>query len=206
MKLNVITTVLMLSAAPCVSSAFAQSQAAAQTRPSDDQLSREIATKIANDKTLSTDAIKVTVKDGVVSLTGMVGKDADKASAEQLARVPGVVRVDNKLTSREKATNKTKDAAGTVAETTKKGASKTKDAASKTGGAVTDGYISTRIKTKYMGDESLRASDIKVDTNNHVVTLTGAVPDVAARAKAVQMAKEVEGVDRVVDNLKVVGK
>jgi hyperosmotically inducible protein len=205
MKLNVIAAVALLTATPCVQPAFAQSSAA-QTRPTDDQLSSEIATKIANDKALSADAVKVTVKDGVVTLTGMVGKDADKANAEHLAHVPGVVRVDNKLTSREKATTKTKDAADTVADTTKKGASKTKDAAEKTAEVTTDGYISTRIKTKFMGDEALRASDIKVDTNDHVVTLSGAVPDAAARQKAVQMAKEVEGVHRVVDKIKVVGK
>ncbi|MBW8867599.1 MAG: BON domain-containing protein, partial [Acidobacteria bacterium] len=120
--------------------------------------------------------------------------------------VPGVVRVDNKLTSREKATTKTKDAAGAVADTTKKGAEKTKDAASKTAEVTTDGWISTRIKTDFMGDEALRASDIKVDTNDHVVTLTGAVPNAAARDKAVQIAKGVEGVHRVVDKLKIAGK
>jgi hyperosmotically inducible protein len=208
MKLNVIklTAVLVLAATPWMSPLYAESQSATQTRPTDEELSSVIATKIANDKTLSADAIKVTVKDGVVSLTGMVGKDADKATAEQLARVPGVVRVENKLASREKATTKTKDAADTVADTTKKGAAKTKDVAGKTGDVVTDGWISTRIKTKFMGDESLRASDIKVDTNDHVVTLTGAVPNATAREKAVQMAKDVEGVHRVIDNLKVVGK
>jgi hyperosmotically inducible protein len=57
-----------------------------------------------------------------------------------------------------------------------------------------------------MGDEALRASDIKVDTNDHVVTLTGAVPNAAARDKAVQIAKDVEGVHRVVDKLKIAGK
>ncbi len=206
MKLNVITAVLMLASTPGVAPAFAQSASATQNRPSDNELSSTIATKIANDKTLSADAVKVSVKGGVVTLTGMVAKDADKTAAEDLARVPGVVRIDNKLTSREKATTKTKDTADAVAVTTKKGASKTKDAASKTGEVVTDGWISTRIKTKFMGDEALRASDIKVDTNNHVVTLTGAVPDAAARTKAVDMAKEVEGVRRVVDNLKIAGK
>ena len=38
------------------------------------------------------------------------------------------------------------------------------------------------------------------------MTLKGAVPTQAARTKAIEMAKEVEGVDRVVDALKVVGQ
>jgi hyperosmotically inducible protein len=141
-----------------------------------------------------------------VTLTGMVPKDADLSRAEQLARVPGVVRVDNKLTSREKATDKAKSTANAAAEKTKQGAEKTKEALSKTGEVITDGWISSRIKTKFMGDEALRASAIDVDTTDHVVTLTGAVPDAAARAKAVSMAKDVEGVNRVVDKLKVASK
>ena len=57
-----------------------------------------------------------------------------------------------------------------------------------------------------MGEEVLRASSINVDTNNHVVTLKGAVPTVAARDKALALAKEVEGVDRVVDTLTITEK
>jgi osmotically-inducible protein OsmY len=199
MKLSTITTIAMLATAPVTVPAFAQTSSAAQTKPSDQDLSSLIATKIANDKALSADAIRVKVEGGVVTLTGMVGKDADKARAEELARVPGVARVENNLTSREKATTK-------VAGTAKKGAAKTKQAVSKTGEAITDGWITSRIKTKFLGEESLRASSINVDTNDHVVTLKGAVPNEAARSKAVALAKEVEGVNRVVDNLQVADK
>jgi osmotically-inducible protein OsmY len=159
----------------------------------------------------------VTVENGVVTLSGMVGKDADKATAEQLARVPGVTRVENNLKSREKATDKVQGAAGTVAEKTKEGAgktvdvskkaaSKTKGALSKTGEVITDAWITSRVKTKFVAQEVLRASAIDVDTKDNVVTLNGAVPNEAARAKALALAKEVEGVSKVVDNLKVTSK
>ena len=207
MKLSVITAVALLAAGPVAGTAFAgQATSATQAKPTDQQLSSLIATKIANDKTLSTDAVKVTVEDGVVTLTGMVGKDADKARAEKLAHVPGVVRVENNLASREKATDKVKGTADTVASGTKKGAEKTKDALSKTGENITDGWITSRIKAKFMANEATRASSINVDTNDHVVTLTGAVPDAAARAKALALAKEVEGVNRVVDKLQQADK
>jgi len=206
MKLSVIAAVALLAAGPMVGQTFAQSSSSA-TKASDQELNSLITTKIANDKSLTPDAIKVKVEGGVVTLTGMVGKDADKARAEELAHVPGVVRVENNLTSRQKATDKVKDAGGTVAHESKKGAEKTaektKEAVSKTGEVITDGWISSRIKTKFMGDESLRASDIKVDSNDHVVTLSGAVPNAAAHSKALSMAREVEGVKRVIDNLKV---
>jgi osmotically-inducible protein OsmY len=206
MKLSVITAIAILAAAPVAGIASAQSTSTTQTRASDQELSSLISTKIANDKSLSPDAIKVTVEEGVVTLSGMVAKDADKLKAEDLAHVPGVVRVDNKLASREKATNKTKAAAGTVADKSKEGARKTKEALSKSGEVITDAWISSRIKTKFMGDEALRASDIKVDSKDHVITLSGTVPTADARAKAVANAKEVEGVNRVVDNLKVIAK
>lgn len=216
MKLSIIATLAVLAATPAVSTAMAQSAGATQTRPSDEQLSREIATKIANDNRLSADAVKVTVEDGVVTLSGMVGKDADKKTAEDLARIPGVTRVENNLKSREKPTSAVTGTAGKVADATKTGAEKTVDASkkaakgtkkavSKTGEVITDGWITSRIKTKFMADEALRASAIDVDTDNNVVTLNGAVPTEAARTKAIALAKEVEGVDKVVDNLKVVG-
>ena len=206
MKLSVITAVAMLAAGPITSTAFAQETSATQPRPTDQELSSLIATKIANDKSLSPDAIKVKVEDGVVTLSGLVAKDADKARAAAAARVPGVVRVENNLASREKATDKVKGTAGTVADATKKGAEKTKDALSKTGENITDGWITSRIKTKFMADEVLQASSINVDTNEHVVTLKGAVPDEAARKKAIAIAKEMEGVNRVVDKLQVANK
>lgn len=231
MKLSVITALAMFAVAPIPSltaTAAAQAASPGQTRPSDEQLMSEIATSIANNKALSADAVKVTVKNGVVTLSGMVGKDADKATAEELARVPGVVRVENNLKSREKVTDTVEGTAGTVAsatktaaektadatktaagktvEATKKAAGATKSAAVKTGENVTDGWITSRIKTKFTAEELLRSSSINVDTDHHVVTLKGAVPTIAARDKAIELAKEVEGVDKVVDSLKVTEK
>jgi hyperosmotically inducible protein len=200
MKLSAITTVAILAVTPMLATTAATASSAATLgQTSDEQLASLIATKIANDKSLSPDAIKVKVEGGVVTLSGMVGKDADKVRAEEMARVPGVTRVENKLASREKATDKAK-------EVSKKGAEKTKDAVSKTGEVITDTWISSRIKTKFMGDEALRASDIKVDSDRHVVTLSGAVPNAAAHAKAIAMAREVEGVKRVVDKLQNAAK
>ena len=205
MKLNAIFTVAVLAGGP-ISAALAAAPLAPQAQPSDQQISNVIATKIAGDKSLKPDAIKVTVEGGVVTLTGMVPKDADRGRVERLAHVAGVSRVDNKLTSREKATDKTKETADKVADASKKGVDKTKQALSKTGEVITDAWISSRIKTKFMGDEALRASAITVDSSDHVVTLSGAVTNAAARAKALSMAKEVEGVERVIDKLTVANK
>lgn len=194
MKLIGIAAVGVLLTVPA--GAFAQPALAAQTQPSDQELSNRIAQAISDDKTLSADAIKVSVTAGVVSLTGMVGKDADRARAEKLARIPGVSRVENKLKSREKATD-------AVADASKKGAKATKNAVSKTGEIITDEWIVTRIRTNVANDAALEGSDIKVDVKNNVVTLNGTVPTEAGRTKALAVAKDVEGVSRVINNLKV---
>ena len=206
MKLSVMTTVAMLAAGPISAFAAVPAPSAVQAQPTDQDISNLIATKIAGDKSLKPDAIKVTVDGGVVTLRGVVPKDTDRSRVELLARVPGVSRVENKLTSREKATDKVKETAGKVADTSKKRVEKTKQALSKTGEVITDAWISSRIKTKFMGDEALRVSAIDVESSDHVVTLSGAVSNAAARAKALSMAKEVEGVDRVIDQLTVANK
>ena len=59
------------------------------------------------------------------------------------------------------------------------------------------------MKSKFVGEDLLKGSDINVDTNDHVVTLKGTVMSTAARARAVAQAKEVEGVDKVVDLLAI---
>ena len=203
MKLSVITALALLSAGPVAMPAFAQSSAATQPRLTDQEMSNLIAKNIAADKTLSADAIKVSVDTGVATLTGVVGKEADKTTAERIARAAGAIRVENNLTSREKAGDKVKGTAGTVADATKKGAKKTRNAVSKTGEAITDGWITTRIKGNLAGEVALEGSDIKVDVNDHVVTLSGTVPNATAHARALTIGKEVEGVDRVVDKLTI---
>lgn len=203
MKLSAIAAVAMLAAGPLARPALAQSSATAQAKLTDQEMSNLIAKNIAADKTLSADAIKVSVNNGVATLTGMVGKEADKANAERIARAAGAIRVENNLASREKAGDKVKGTAGTVGDATKKGAKKTKDAVSKTGEAITDGWITTRIKGNLAGEVALEGSDIKVDVKDNVVTLSGTVPNATAHARALTIGKEVEGVDRVVDKLTI---
>jgi hyperosmotically inducible periplasmic protein len=203
MKLSVISALAILAAGPIATPVFAHSTATAQAKLTDEEMSNLIAKNIASDKTLAADALNVSVKNGVATLTGVVGKEADKASAERIARAAGATRVVDHLTSREKAGDKAKGTAEAVGDATKKGAKKTEHAVSKTGEAITDTWISTRIKGNLAGEVALKGSDVKVDVKDHVVTLSGTVPDHTAHARALTIGKEVEGVDRVVDKLTV---
>ena len=80
---------------------------------------------------------------------------------------------------------------------------KTKDALSKTGEVMTDGWITTRVHERFVGDDLLKGSDISVKTRKHVVTLTGTVAGRDGRARATSIARGTEGVHRVVNHLKI---
>ena len=73
----------------------------------------------------------------------------------------------------------------------------------KTGEAVTDAWITTKVKWFFMGDDLLKGSSINVDTKDRVVTLNGTVKTETGRKQAVMLAQNTDGVLKVVDNLKV---
>ena len=106
-----------------------------------------------------------------------------------------------------KAGSKTKKVVKKAGHETKEGAEavgeKTKDGLSKTGEVITDGWITTHVKAKFVGEDLLKNSDIDVDTKDHVVTLTGTVPSAADKTHAVDVARSTDGVNSVVDNLKI---
>ena len=79
----------------------------------------------------------------------------------------------------------------------------TGEAVGTAGQAVNDGWITTKVKGSFVGVDVLEGSDIDVDTNNHVVTLKGTVPTTAARARAEELARKIEGVTSVKNELKV---
>ncbi len=214
--LGSLLVVAALVAVPAASrAAFPQAKAA---KPSDNTLENRIQKRL-NSSTLKRYDIDVHVDAGVAKLTGTVANEADRRRATQLATIPGIARVENQLAvdlaaakgtmkgrAREGA-EKTKEGAEKVGEKAKAGAEKavdkTKEGLSKAGEAITDAWITTRVKTKFVGEDLLKNSDINVDTTDHVVTLRGTVMSAAGRARAVAQAKEVEGVHRVVDRLTI---
>ncbi|CAM3779061.1 Phospholipid-binding protein [Bordetella sputigena] len=66
-----------------------------------------------------------------------------------------------------------------------------------------DTVVTTKVKAAIVADKSLSALDIAVETNNGVVTLTGTVATAAQSDQATHVARGVEGVKQVKNNLKV---
>ena len=67
-----------------------------------------------------------------------------------------------------------------------------------------DPGITTAVKSKLAADDTVKAYRIDVDTKDRVVTLSGEVDNAAAKARAVELARGVDGVREVVDNTAVV--
>ena len=69
--------------------------------------------------------------------------------------------------------------------------------------ALENGALTAKIKSKMALDDTVKALDINIDTADGVVTLTGTVRSAAERTRAVQLARETDGVKSVVDRLSV---
>jgi osmotically-inducible protein OsmY len=125
----------------------------------------------------------VDTKSGTVTLIG----GAESAQARELAgrlamNTDGVVAVDNKLVVR--------NAKPTAV-------AATKAATRETGRDMSDGWITTKVKSTFMFSKNVDGSDIDVSTSDGIVTLTGKVHSGAERDLAIELANNVRGVKSV---------
>ena len=70
-------------------------------------------------------------------------------------------------------------------------------------GTSADETISTNVKSAFAKDTILKDSNLSVDTEDGVVTLSGMLRTEGERTRAVEMARQSDGVVRVVDKLDV---
>lgn len=80
---------------------------------------------------------------------------------------------------------------------------KLEEGAKKVGDMALDASITAAIKAKMAADETVKATDIDVDTKNGIVTLSGTVSSKAEADRAMVIAKEAEGVKSVTSHLVV---
>ena len=71
------------------------------------------------------------------------------------------------------------------------------------GTGLNDGWLWVKTRFELAAADDLRDSTINVDVSNDVVTLTGTVASAAQKAKAETVAKSIEGVKSVRNQLKV---
>jgi hyperosmotically inducible periplasmic protein len=93
-------------------------------------------------------------------------------------------------------TQKARETGAKIGETVATGAAKAEQ-------VLSEGALTTKIKSKMALDDTVKALSIDVDTKGTVVTLSGVVSSEAERTKAAQLARETDGVTEVVNRLVV---
>jgi osmotically-inducible protein OsmY len=173
--------------------------------PTDDERAKAIEAQLQSDPVLRDDQVTIEVRGKTVRLSGTVDTADERSHAEDLVRQSDpTLTVENLLVtsaSQDKPPAATKDK---VSEGAKRTAHKAEKAAEEAGEMITDGWITSKVKTQFMAADGIHASAINVDTTDHVVTLRGHVRSEAERRKAVKLARETRGVDRVIDQLTIV--
>jgi hyperosmotically inducible periplasmic protein len=202
--------------------ALAVTVACSQT---DAGITSAVKTKMAADDTVKASEINVDTHEHVVTLNGTVRSQAEKDRALMIARnTRGVSSViddlrvgpvgtsgsldrdrdaDHNRDYSESAEQTARDAKEKTETTAHDAKVKTEHAAEKTGEVVTDAAITSAVKTKFLAEPGVPGTSINVDTNDHVVTLTGTVKSKAEAEKAMRIARDTKGVKRVVNHLKV---
>jgi hyperosmotically inducible protein len=181
-----------------------------------------IETKLKKDRDLNGVRVKC---ESVVTLTGKVASESDKARAGRLAGASGFTKVDNQIEVSDKVIkDRLDDRAEAAKDRTQERADIEKnriDAAAQAakdrldrketgktqtsiGDDVSDAWITTKLKSFFTTDSAFKDSSIRVDTDSKgMVTLDGTVPSDAAHMKALEVARTTKGVHDIRDNLKV---
>jgi len=142
----------------------------------DSILSTKIKTKMIGDEFVKARNIDVDVLNGVVYLIGVVESSSQKRMAEGIARgVEGVRHVENQLL---------------VGKTT-------------IGQDLNDTMLTSKIRAKLLQDPDIRSTNIDVDTNNNVITLTGILKTDKERNRVLYVVQKVAGNRQIVNNLSV---
>ncbi len=139
-------------------------------------LHTKVGARLTADPDVRRYEIDVDVLNGVVTLRGIVGTEEERQEALRLARdTSGVKEVRNEIQLESEVPESDKS----------------------------DLVMRTKIGTQLAADPDVRRIDIDIDVEEGVVTLSGVVADKKARDEAVRIAKSVEGVREVRDELQV---
>jgi osmotically-inducible protein OsmY len=171
--------IVMCLAAVCVACSPAQQQSAKRT--ADDALiAAQARAAITAIDPATVTLVSLSVRDGIVSLSGEVPSPAERTRIERVVRgIAGVRGVRDRLRINPKAPT-----AREIAD---------------------DLALQARIQAALAAQTGVNALRVGVSVHRRVATLTGSVPNATVHALVVQTARGVHGVARVVDRLRVQG-
>jgi osmotically-inducible protein OsmY len=158
MKTKIIASLLLLAATPL---ALLASSAM-------DNKIEEAAKSSYNYRTVLDGHVKVKARDGVVTLTGTVPDQEDRAlAADTVENLPGVSRVNNEIVVKSDYPEHS------------------------------DGWIALKIRSRLLVKGNVSATSTKVAVVDGVVTLTGTADNMAQKDLTAAYAKDIDGVKSV---------
>lgn len=206
--LAITTAILALSSMNAIAASDYKKQGANTTATAtvgetidDAKIVTVINADLLNDKELSAVQINVDSDKGKVILRGIAPNVGAKQRAEKIASsVEGVVNVDNRL----EVTNNGKTV-GTVTNITKENIKdKSYETSTTVGTKIDDAAINLAVNAKLAADEELSSLKINVDVKKGKVWLKGTAPTLMSKNRATDLAKSVDGVKKVRNQLVVV--
>lgn len=181
-KLNNICIIICLIISGTFNIAMANERSKAKNLVSDTAITTAIKSKYAIDNEVSALDIKVETVNGKVTLSGKANNAVAAERAISIAKnTKGVTKVTYKWDHVWHAPDKHSTA----------------------GNLLSDTAITTAVKTNLARDDSASALDIKVETINKKVILSGKVSSISAANHVIQIAKDTEGVRSVKSNLDI---
>ncbi|MBD3320429.1 MAG: BON domain-containing protein, partial [Chitinivibrionales bacterium] len=149
----------------------------------DQDIKADIERNLEFDPYVYEEMVDVEVDDGTVVLSGTVGSLSEKAFAFNDAMVPGATNVDNKLKVKLWADDPLRRDGKIVVKP--------------------EHELIESIRHSLRADERISDFDIKVAVDNSTAILTGIVDNLSAKTRAEQDARNVVGVYRVINRLRV---
>jgi len=142
---------------------------------SDDRIETAFRQSYVSKTYLKDDAVRLSVKDGIITLTGTVEDDAHKALAQETAaNLPGVTKVDNQLATKAEATTISADA-----------------------------WIVRKLRLALVFHRNVSASGTTITAKDGIVTLTGEAASSAQRDLTGEYAKDIDGVKGVKNEMTI---
>ncbi|WP_410016491.1 molecular chaperone OsmY [Sodalis sp. C49] len=144
----------------------------------DSAVTAKVKSALVGDKGINSTDISVVTNNGVVTLSGFVTNQAQAERAVTAAKsVEGVTSVSDKLHVKETTNASVKTYAGDTA-------------------------ITSEVKAKLLADSIVPSRNVKVETSDGIVQLSGHVKNAREASRAESVAKAVDGVKSVKNDLK----
>ncbi|MBA2816303.1 molecular chaperone OsmY [Candidatus Pantoea persica] len=145
----------------------------------DSSITAKAKAALVDDEAIKSKDISVKTYEGVVTLSGFVtSQDQAEKAVAVVQKVEGVKSVSNKLHVRDSKSSSLK-------------------------GYADDAATTSEIKAKLLADDIVPSRNIKVETTDGVVQLSGTVANRAQSDRAESIAKAIEGVKSVKNDLTV---